>query len=220
MKIYGLETVFRRSFSDVFSGKKNKNPSKEMQKAQWFKAVNKKDYSFIKKAIKSGSDINSLDNKGQTALMIATYNRDIKLVELLMAHGANVNIQDDRLNSPFLYAGEEGYLEIIKLVSSTANVKVTNRYGSMAISAASENAHYETMEWLLEHTDSDVNYTNNIGWTSLLAAVILGDGTEKYVQAVQLLLNHGASPHIADRDGMTAIEHAEKLGYTKILNLF
>lgn len=219
MEIRAISTIVKRSFSEVFSRSKNKVFSSEVQKKHWFKAVQTSNYNYVKKAIKLGMHINVVNDRRQSALMIATYNRDIKLVELLVANGADVNLQDDRLNSPFLHACEEGYLEIIKLISEKADVKVTNRYGSMAISAASENAHYETLKFLLENTSSDVNYANHIGWTSLLAAVILGDGTEKYVKIVQLLLAYGASPNMADRDGMTAIEHAEKLGYKKILNL-
>lgn len=219
MEMHGIVTVFKQSFSDVFSKgrSKRKVDSDDSLKKLWFKAIQASDYHYVKKAIKSGINIDVTNNRGQSALMIATYNRNLKLVELLIANEANVNLQDDQLNSSFLHAGEEGYLEIIQLVSAKADVKITNRYGSMAISAASENAHYDTLKWLLENTTSDVNYANNIGWTALLVSVILGDGTEKYVKIIQLLMSYGASPNIADRDGMTAVEYAEKLGYKKIV---
>jgi uncharacterized protein len=52
-------------------------------------------------------------------------------------------------------------------------------------------------------TGIKVNYVNNLGRTALLEAVILGDGSRRYQQIVTILLNAGADPQIADRDGVT-----------------
>ena len=41
---------------------------------------------------------------------------------------------------------------------------------------ASERGHVEVVRYLLEETDVDVDHVNNLGWTALLEAVILGDG--------------------------------------------
>lgn len=43
--------------------------------------------------------------------MIATYNNDVAMAKVLIEAGADVNIQDNRKNNPFLYAGAEGYME-------------------------------------------------------------------------------------------------------------
>lgn len=192
---------------------------KKDEATRWFKAVEKGDKYSMKKLLKNGFNVNKKNNKGQTALMLATYNNDIKLVEFLMLYEADVNAQDATLNSPFLYAAAEGYLDILKIIGPQGDVKRINRFGGIGIIPASERAHVETLEWLLENTASDVNHVNHMGWTALLEAIILGDGTEKYVKTVRLLLKHGASPEIADRDGVTPFEHAEKLGYIKILKL-
>ncbi|MBQ0140723.1 MAG: ankyrin repeat domain-containing protein [Kurthia sp.] len=186
---------------------------------KWFEAVEKSDRYSMKKLLKNDFNINRKNDKGQTALMLATYNNDIKLVEFLVTHEADVNAQDATLNSPFLYAAAEGYLDILKLIGHRGDVKRINRFGGIGIIPASERAHLETLKWLLENTASDVNHVNHMGWTALLEAIILGDGSEKYVKTVRLLLKHGASPEIADRDGVTPFEHAEKLGYIKILKL-
>lgn len=215
----GIVALLRQSLSEAFGSTYSKVASKENDKSKWFKAVKNSDRSFLKKALKSKFDINAQNRQGQTALMVATYNRDVKVAALLISEGADVNLRDHQLNSPFLYAGAEGYLEILQLIGHRGDVKIVNRYGGIGIIPASERAHYDTLKWLLENTTSDVNHVNRLGWTALLEAIILGDGTDKYVRVVQLLLKHGASQEVADRDGVTASEHAEKLGYTKILNL-
>ena len=53
-----------------------------------------------------------------------------------------------------------------------------------------------------------VNHVNRLGWTALLEAVVLGDGSARYTRTVQLLLDCGADPQLADRDGATALTHA------------
>jgi hypothetical protein len=72
---------------------------------------------------------------------------------------------------------------------------------------------------LLLTTAIDVNHVNNLGWTALLEAVILGDGGARYVQIVKLLLAHGAHAHIADRQGVTPLAHAEQRGYRALAEL-
>jgi hypothetical protein len=62
----------------------------------------------------------------------------------------------------------------------------------------------------------DVNHINNLGWTALLEAVILGDGGTRHQQIVALLLQYGADPLIADRDGVTALAHARRNHYIEM----
>ena len=68
-------------------------------------------------------------------------------------------------------------------------------------------------------TDIDVNHVNNLGWTALLEAIILGDGSEPYCEIVGILLDAGADPSIADGDGVTPLEHAENSGYAEIARM-
>lgn len=219
MNKHSMASIIRNSLGGAFGGGFAKEEKEESASSKWFKAVEKSDRSALKKLMKADFNINCKNAKGQTALLIATYNNDVKLAGFLIEAGANVNAQDETLNSPFLYAAAEGYLPILQLIGDRGNVKAMNRFGGIGIIPASERANLETLTWLLENTASDVNHTNHMGWSALIEAIILGDGTEKYVKTVQLLLKHGASPYLADRDGVTPIEHAEKLGYTKILKL-
>ncbi|WP_407701984.1 ankyrin repeat domain-containing protein [Viridibacillus soli] len=183
-------------------------------------ATDKQDVHAVKKLLKSEQDINAQDSKGRTALMIATYNNDLKIAKMLIEAGADVNIQDNIQNSPFLYAGAEGYLDIVKLTSKAgADSKITNRYGGIALIPASEHGYVDVVKWLLTETNSDVNHINNLGWTALIEAIILGDGGKQQQETVRILLEHGANPNLADKDGVTPLEHAEKLGFKEIETL-
>lgn len=46
--------------------------------------------------------------------------------------------------------------------------------------------------------------------------MILGDGSGKYVDIVTTLLGAGADPSIADKNGVTALEHARDKGFDEI----
>ncbi|WP_312756085.1 ankyrin repeat domain-containing protein [Rummeliibacillus suwonensis] len=180
-------------------------------------AVHQQDLHAVKKLIRLGENLDQHNDRGRTPLMIATYNNDIEIAKVLISNGADVNIPDDMQNTPFLYAAAEGYWDILKLTTKAgADPNITNRYGNTALISAAEHGNVEALHWLLNETKVDVNHINNLGWTALLEAIILGDGSKNYQQCVQLLLQHKANPNIADKDDVTPIEHAEKLGYKEI----
>jgi ankyrin repeat protein len=58
-----------------------------------------------------------------------------------------------------------------------------------------------------------------LGRTALLEAVILGDGGRDHQEVVELLITAGADPGPADKDGVTALQHAEHRGFTEIAGL-
>jgi len=49
--------------------------------------------------------------------------------------------------------------------------------------------------------------------------VILGDGGPAHTEIVRMLLEAGADRDIADRDGVTPLEHASRGGYDDIAAL-
>jgi ankyrin repeat protein len=167
--------------------------------------------------IEKGQEINAVDEKGRTAVMAATYANQPDAVAVLIEHGANINIQDDLLNTPFLYAGAEGLMEITRLtLEAGADQTITNRYGGNALIPASEKGHVEMVEFLLNHADQNVNHINNLGWTALLEAIILTDGSETYQEIVSLLIQHDADVNLADKDGVTPLQHAKSKGYKEM----
>lgn len=178
------------------------------------------DVERVLKLLQDGADINATDRSGRTAVMTATYNNKAEAVKALIQKGADINIRDNLLNNVLLYAGAEGYLDIVKLaIDAGADTTITNRYGGTALIPASERGHVEVVEELLSRSDIDVNHINNLHWTALLEAVILGNGGEKHQKIVQLLVNHGADVNIGDKDGLTPLRHARQRGFQEIADI-
>lgn len=183
-------------------------------------SAEKGDVDNVLKLLQDGADINATDERGRTAVMAATYNNKVETVKALIQKGADINIRDENLNNVLLYAGAEGLLDIVQLaIDSGADSKLTNRYGGTALIPAAERGHVEVVQELLTRSDIEVNHINNLDWTALLEAVILGNGGEKHQQIVQLLIDHGADVNIGDGDGATPLMHARQRGYQEIANI-
>ncbi|HGJ5899737.1 ankyrin repeat domain-containing protein [Arsenophonus apicola] len=65
----------------------------------------------------------------------------------------------------------------------------------------------------------DVNHVNRLGWTALIEAIILGDGSNKYVQIVQQLINGGADVNLTDNLGNTPLKLAKQKGYQQLVHI-
>ena len=120
-------------------------------------------------------------------------------------------------NNPFLYAGAEGYLDILKLtIDAGADPTITNRYGGTALIPASEHGYIDVIKELLTRTNIDVNHVNNLGWTALMEAIVLSNGNETQQQVIRLLIEHDADVNIPDNDGVTPLEHARAHHFEEI----
>ena len=139
------------------------------------------DLEAMAAALADGLDVDGRDAQGRTAILAATVARQTAAVAALLDAGADVDLQDDRLDNPFLYAGAEGLLDILRLVNDAgADPAITNRYGGIALIPASERGHVETVRYLLAESDVDVDHVNRLGWTALLEAILLSDGGPRH----------------------------------------
>lgn len=178
------------------------------------------DLVALEALISAGAALDARDGDGRTALMAATVARQAAAVRVLLDAGADVDIRDDRLDNPFLYAGAEGLLDILRLANEAgADPAITNRFGGIALIPAAERGHVEVVRYLLAESDVDVDHVNNLGWTALLEAIILGDGGPAHREIVALLIEHGADVDLADKDGVTPLAHARSRGYDEIAAL-
>jgi len=188
--------------------------------AQLIQAAERGDTAQVTALLAAGADINSRDGAGRTPVMAATHGNQVETVRLLIEAGSDINLQDNRRDNPFLYAGAEGLLEILKLtIAAGADTKLTNRFGGTALIPAAERGPVAVVAELLDHTDVDVNHVNNLGWTALLEAIILGDGGRERTEVVRLLIEAGADVNLPDGNGVSPLTHARQRGYGEMIAL-
>lgn len=177
------------------------------------------DTTTLQRLLEQGADVNLRDDQGRTALLVATHANQVAAAKALIEAGADVNAKDNIDDSPYLYAGARGLNDILRLtLAHGADLKSTNRYGGTALIPAAERGHVETVQLLID-AGVDVDHLNRLHWTALLEAVILGDGGPRHVEIVRRLLAAGADRQIADKDGVTALEHARQRGYREMVAL-
>ncbi|MFT4019298.1 MAG: ankyrin repeat domain-containing protein [Agriterribacter sp.] len=192
----------------------------KMQQQNIIESVKKNDITAVKKLLNNGVDVNTRDKSGRSLLLIATIQQQAEMAKLLVTHSADVNLQADNLDSPFLYAGASGQPALVKLfLANGARFDLFNRYNGTALIPACERGHVEIVTILANTKGFPIDHVNRLGWTALLEAVILGNGSESYQQIVQVLKDAGANLTIADKDGVTPLQHARSRGFKEIAEI-
>lgn len=182
-------------------------------------AVMAGDLAQVERLINTGAAVDEKNTSGETALLLAVKHDRTEIAKALIAAGASVNAVAGNYDTPWLLAGASGRTEIIRdMIPRGPDLSIRNRYGGNALIPACERGHVETIKVLLA-TAIDVDHVNNLGWTCLLEIVILGNGGPRHVEAARLVLDAGANPNIADKDGVSPLAHARSNGQAEIAAL-
>jgi ankyrin repeat protein len=190
-----------------------------MLEERFLVAASRDDSVVVRETLAQGVNIESRDENGRTALLLATHHNAVNAARILIEAGADVNAMDNISDSPYLYAGAEGRLEILRMtLEQGADLASVNRYGGTALIPAAHHGHIQTVRELLK-TKIDIDHVNYPGWTALLEAVILGDGGARYIEIVRVLIEAGADVNIPDGNGISPLAHAIEQGYSEIAKI-
>jgi ankyrin repeat protein len=185
-------------------------PSKREANSRLLSAAETGDATAAALAIRAGANLETRDERGRTPLLLAVTKDRLAVARLLVYLGADPDALDDQHDTPWLVTGVTGSVDMLEvLLPARPDLAIRNRFGGTSLIPASERGHVGYVRRVVR-TDIDVNHINNLGWTALLEAVILGDGSKRYQQIVMILLDAGADASIADRQGVTALQHAER----------
>jgi len=181
-------------------------------------AVEQQNEQQVQELLAQSTEVDIQNDKGETPLLIATHQNNVAIAKALIDAGADINKQDAIQDSPYLYAGAQGKTEILAymLAHREPDQTVVNRYGGNALIPAAEKGHLENVKKLLEDGRADINHQNNFGYTALIEAVALTDGSPLYQDIVAELLKHDANTELRDNNDKTALDYAKEKGYTEI----
>lgn len=178
------------------------------------------DVDAIQRLARAGANVEIKDSHGRTPLHIAAFQSRDEAVRALADAGADANALEYQAYDIVTIAAVAGDVEMVRLALSVGcnSGNVTSPYDGTALIAAAHLGHAEVVRTLVE-AGAPLDHVNNLGWTALIEAVILGDGGPRHIETVKILLGGGADPSIADRAGMTPLRHAIDRGYGEIARL-
>ncbi|HET6653968.1 MAG TPA: ankyrin repeat domain-containing protein [Nocardioides sp.] len=170
-------------------------------------------------ALRAGADLEARDERRRTPLLRAATGDRVAVARLLVAMGADPDALDDQHDTPWLVTGVTGSVPMLEaLLPAGPDLTIRNRFGGVSVIPASERGHVDYVRRVVR-TGIDVDHVNDLGWTAMLEAVILGDGGPAHREIVRILLRAGADQTIADRNGVTPLEHAEASGQTGVARI-
>lgn len=182
-------------------------------------AAGRGDAEAVRRLLERGAPVEARDGDRRTPLIASAYGNHLEAAEVLVEAGADVNAKDDTQQSAYLIStsevGNDPRLLDLTLKNG-ADVRSLDSYDGTGLIRAAERGYPKIIERLLG-TNIAVDHVNNLGWTALLEAIILGDGGPSHTEVVRLLVQKGeADPNLPDGNGVTPLQHARQSGYTEI----
>jgi len=176
------------------------------------------DVGEIRRLVADGVDLEATDGNGRTPLHVAAFASHDEAVAVLIELGADPNrLENDRYDILTIAAVADDPALVRLAAAHGGNARnVTSRYDGTALIAASHLGHAEVVEALIA-AGAPLDHINNLGWTALLEVVILGDGGPRHVATARALVAAGANRTIADRRGLTPLDHARARGFTEMI---
>ena len=190
--------------------------------ARLIDAAGRGDLAAVRRAHVRGASVDARDARGRTALVAASYNNHLAVARFLIAAGADVNAKDETVQSPYLIStaevGDDPRLLNLTVVNG-ARINSKDSFNGTGLIRAADRGYPRIVKRLLKE-DIDLDHVNRLGWTALHEAIILGDGSPRYVKVVELLVEAGADVSLPSRDdGVSPLEHAQARGYEEMVEI-
>lgn len=168
----------------------------------------------------ASAELNARDAMGRTPFHVAAYQKQREAMAVLVKRGADANAYDNQAYDAVTIAAVADDVDTLKAALALGNKasNITSPYDGTALIAAAHLGHDEVVRTLIE-AGAPLDHVNNLGWTALIEAVILGDGGPRHQKTVEHLVKAGADRSIADRNGRTPLDHARERGYAEIVKL-
>ncbi|HPR39219.1 MAG TPA: ankyrin repeat domain-containing protein [Spirochaetota bacterium] len=151
----------------------------------------------------------------------------IRMMNLLIDNGININFQGPQGNTALMYAS--GWGVVTKnterariLLDKGAKVNLQNKKGETALMLAANRGYVETAKLLIEH-GANLELKDAKGRTALMnasaATIDLKSTNTGFPELVKLLLDKGANINAKDKNNSTALSLATKNGHKKIVEI-
>jgi ankyrin repeat protein len=148
--------------------------TKPEEESALFTAARKGSLPHVKYFISKGAIIDQPNEKGNTPLWVACYQRYPCIVDELLNNGADINRENLKGNTPFYGLCERGGSKKIaeKLIARGSNIENINKNGDTLVLICSRNGQHEVLELLLQYVDDEfINRKAHIdGFNAIMAS--------------------------------------------------
>jgi uncharacterized protein len=183
-------------------------------------AAHRGEVARLKAQLAAGAPVDARDAAGRTPLHVATFARQREAIRALAAAGATLGrLEHDRYDAVTIAAVADDEETLRLLLSLGASAKlVTSRYDGTALIAAAHLGHDGVVRQLIA-AGAPLDHVNNLHWTAVIEAVVLGGGGARHQATLRALLDAGANARLADREGRTPVELARARGFGEMVKL-
>jgi len=183
-------------------------------------AAHRGDLAAIQRLAASKSALEARDGAGRTPLHVATFARQHKAVQALLQAGANhAALERGRYDAVTIAAVADDEQTLRVLLAGGASAKLTtSRYDGTALIAAAHLGHDGVVRQLID-AGAPLDHVNNLHWTAVIEAIVLGDGGARHQATLKALLDAGANTQLADRNGATPLQLARAHGYAAMVKM-
>lgn len=183
-----------------------------------FLAAHNGDIAAIERLVAGGADVNARDARGRTPAHVAAFASKDDALRALAEAGAEMNALEHRAYDVVTIAAVANDSELMSLAIELGNDPglITSPYQGTALIAAAHLGHVGVVQRLID-AGAPLDHINNLHWTAVMEAVVLGDGGPDHQAVLNALLSAGADRTIADNDAVTPLQHAKARGFTEMV---
>jgi uncharacterized protein len=176
------------------------------------------DAGLLRSSLNGGADPKQRDAAGRTALHVAAFGSHNDAVRALVAGGGDIKALENDRYDVITIAAVKDDVAMVKLALELGGdpKAITSRYDGTALIAAAHLGHDAVVKALIA-AGAPLDHVNNLGWTALIESVVLGDGGKRHVETARALVAAGANKSLADRNGVTPLQHAQQRGYRDMI---
>lgn len=194
--------------------------SEQAQYSGLLAAASRGNLEEVKALLANGADVHTTDTYGRTPLHVAAYAGHHEVMRVLVNAGADPNVlenDDYDIVTIAAVANDIHTLELALALGTSAG-NITSPYEGTALIAAAHLGHTEVVQILIRHA-APLDHVNNLGWTAVIEAIVLGDGGPRHIETLEALIKAGADLNLPDRNAQTPLALARTRGYNTMAKM-